>query len=485
MTDYYVKNGGSDGADGLSDGNAWETLAKADNGPYNAGDNIYLNKGDEWREVWGSPSAGSDGNPITLGTYGTGNDPIINGSSLITGWVEHDTNVWKATLNTEPGLVAFDRSAGTNAGAVANIDAALEWFWTGNELYVYSTSDADTAFTSPGIEASTKWVDGVGLDENYVDVDGIHIRLCHESGIFIDSGITGGQFRNCEINLCGFGIKNKGVATLIELNNIHDLSMVTDTQTPGGDDYGAIGVQLQAGSNHEIRYNTFTNCTGHSYDYGTDGGALEISGTDVDGWLFHHNWVEDCRGILEIANSTTDGARMYYNVFVDSYRTMIHLTGGSASTVTDFRFENNTVVERNDRGAGAVIWRFNGDPNNSMVLFRNNIVYSNGNDVTQAGTTGFLHTYNCYHLYGGASLIITLSTGEIEDNPDFTDQASDDFTLQSVSPCVNAGTSLGYTKDYSDNFVFFGAAPDMGAYESAFSDSAISVISGGLGGTVV
>lgn len=28
MTTYYVKNGGSDGADGLSDATAWETIGK-------------------------------------------------------------------------------------------------------------------------------------------------------------------------------------------------------------------------------------------------------------------------------------------------------------------------------------------------------------------------------------------------------------------------------------------------------------------------
>ena len=37
--------------------------------------------------------------------------------------------------------------------------------------------------------------------------------------------------------------------------------------------------------------------------------------------------------------------------------------------------------------------------------------------------------------------------------------------LQAGSPAIDAGTNLGYTKDYEDKTVPVGSAPDMGAYE--------------------
>lgn len=80
-TDYYVKNSGSDGNTGLSDGQAWQTIAKVNATSFSPGDNIYFNKGDTWNEVFTVPSGGSVGNHITFGAYGTGARPKIMGTT--------------------------------------------------------------------------------------------------------------------------------------------------------------------------------------------------------------------------------------------------------------------------------------------------------------------------------------------------------------------------------------------------------------------
>jgi Secretion system C-terminal sorting domain/Putative flagellar system-associated repeat/Bacterial Ig-like domain (group 2) len=84
---YYVKNGGSDGAFGTSDATAWAhhpwmstwtghvTLV--------AGDNVFMKRGDTW--IIANPTAafiftaqsGTAGRSITTAAYGTGNDPVI------------------------------------------------------------------------------------------------------------------------------------------------------------------------------------------------------------------------------------------------------------------------------------------------------------------------------------------------------------------------------------------------------------------------
>jgi len=48
-TDYYVSNAGDDEATGLI-GFPWETINKVNDemGNFNADDNIYFNRGDEW-----------------------------------------------------------------------------------------------------------------------------------------------------------------------------------------------------------------------------------------------------------------------------------------------------------------------------------------------------------------------------------------------------------------------------------------------------
>jgi hypothetical protein len=73
---------------------------------------------------------------------------------LITTWTASGTtNVWQAALTTEPRSVKFDGIEGTEKTSVAACVSAYDWYWESNVLYVYSTSDPDTAYTSNGIDA--------------------------------------------------------------------------------------------------------------------------------------------------------------------------------------------------------------------------------------------------------------------------------------------------------------------------------------------
>lgn len=82
--DYFVKNGGSDAADGLSDGNAWETISKVNGESFSAGDTVSFNKGDTWSERLVFPSSGASGNHITVQSYGSGVRPIIQSDTSLT-----------------------------------------------------------------------------------------------------------------------------------------------------------------------------------------------------------------------------------------------------------------------------------------------------------------------------------------------------------------------------------------------------------------
>ncbi len=73
---------------------------------------------------------------------------------LITTWTAEGTaNVWQAALTTEPADVKFNGNLGTEQSSIAALTADKYWFWESNVLYVYSTSDPDTAYTAPGVDA--------------------------------------------------------------------------------------------------------------------------------------------------------------------------------------------------------------------------------------------------------------------------------------------------------------------------------------------
>ncbi len=116
---YYVDAQATDGGNGLSEGTAWNQLS--DITGLVAGDSVLLQRGDVWREALTTSASGTSGSPITLGAYGTGANPLLKGSVLVTGWTGGGGGSW---IETDPGgnvTVAAGQVSWT--GLPMNVDA--------------------------------------------------------------------------------------------------------------------------------------------------------------------------------------------------------------------------------------------------------------------------------------------------------------------------------------------------------------------------
>lgn len=82
-TNYYVSNTGSDAANGLTPGTAWQTIAKVNSINFSAGDSILFKRGDSWREALRPHNSGTAGNNIIYSAYGTGARPIFTGFQTV------------------------------------------------------------------------------------------------------------------------------------------------------------------------------------------------------------------------------------------------------------------------------------------------------------------------------------------------------------------------------------------------------------------
>src|SRR5215472_11115354 len=91
-TTYYIAAAGSDSNNGTTTGTPWahapgmpgcaSTCAGVTLQP---GDSVLFNRGDAWYgQTLTAPASGSSGSPLTFGAYGTGADPILKGSTLLT-----------------------------------------------------------------------------------------------------------------------------------------------------------------------------------------------------------------------------------------------------------------------------------------------------------------------------------------------------------------------------------------------------------------
>jgi len=405
MANYYVKNGGNDGADGLSDGNAWETIVRVNTQVLTPADIVNFKRGHSWSGTTlyvSSTENGTEGSPITFRDYDSGALPII----------------------TPPNATGYqDNGAHTN----------------GSDWIVFRN---------------------------------LRFSGAKESGVRLYTGSEHCIVDSCEADDSAYGVTIDNDYNLVTGSYFHDLVMSVNTAEPTTDDRGATGVRIYS-ANNVVEYCRMINCIAESYDYGHDGGGIEFYGTGVDNNEIRYNWFEQCCGYLEVGSGGSGSAannKFHHNIVVNCGRAYFHLAGGFATTVSNFRIENNTFYEdgSNPRTGQQYVVAFNGTPTGSDVLFSNNIVRLHDADYDVSDENGFTHTYNSFHLTNSAGHG-SHSNGATEDDEDplHTDPAEDDFTLQASSPCIDAGTDLSYSEDYVGNVVPYPALgdPDRGAFE--------------------
>jgi parallel beta-helix repeat protein len=109
---YYVDaDGGDDSASGLSPQRAWRTLARANGHVFLPGQALFLKRGCRWEEPLHPRGSGSPGRWISVGAYGQGEKPYLNGGRL-PGFSLKDQDYWlvqdlQGTSDPEYGQDAF------------------------------------------------------------------------------------------------------------------------------------------------------------------------------------------------------------------------------------------------------------------------------------------------------------------------------------------------------------------------------------------
>src|ERR1700693_6645151 len=80
-TTYYFSATGNDANSGTSSGSPWQTITKFNSffSSLSPGDNVLFNQGDVFYGAMTISRSGSAGNPITIGSYGSGAAPVITG----------------------------------------------------------------------------------------------------------------------------------------------------------------------------------------------------------------------------------------------------------------------------------------------------------------------------------------------------------------------------------------------------------------------
>jgi len=529
---YFVDaTSGNDSNSGLTSAVPWKTLAKVNGATFAAGNKVLFKRGETWREQLTVPSSGSAGNPIVFGAYGTGDNPVISGSVLITsGWTKDSANIWQASVTTQPNVVYFNGTRGTQVAATSSITSEFKWFWVSNVLYVWSPNDGDPSayYNAPGIEAGSISFGVIHTnDKSYVTIDGITVKDGNTNSIRVGfNSVTGVIVKNCIIERSfnnGFDLRGDTTAHSVTVDNC-------TIQNNGG--WGIWVNQTYTNitiSNNLITGNGWTSLATNQQYAGIQG---YLGNANIFNNIIHDNVLgtasanDQSHGIYAL--SSTVVANIYDNVIYNHpngggirligsanvFRNTLYGNSGSGivvgqngSTNVVYVISYNLVYNNNSlNAAGGIVEQSKGTGTISLTL-DNNTIYQNGNTsqqevkisdnltvlrirnnllfatstrrslwaIAQTGTVSI--NYNLHWRADGNPSIFYDGAGRtwaqwqglgfdidgVNANPQFTDAANGDFTPQSNSPCIDAGTDVGLTTDFAGNPIV--GNPDIGAFE--------------------
>jgi len=262
--------------------------------------------------------------------------------------------------------------------------------------------------------------------------------------------ISGNTFERCGSAICfHVGALSTQRHLYITGNFISDMRASYGNVTPG---YGIIF----QGNNDCPKGNTGDMLI--AYNIVTNNEGSGISTTRKDFVNIYNNVVHSCSGNYTISGNRSDGAsaRFYNNI---SLFPKLHVSPytGNIFGKNHIYFNQNYSDITYDFEADNNIYYPDADEDGSFYFI-------SGGDMVYGGVT--FSQWKESHL----SLGNNIDTNSYTVNPLLSNLSGDysnvfDFNLQSSSPAIDVGKSVGLTQDFEGNPVPQGTAPDIGAYE--------------------
>jgi parallel beta-helix repeat protein len=145
---YFSSTGNDITGDG-SINNPYQSITKLNAifSTLSAGDSVLLKRGGTWYGTITVNKSGAIGNPITIGAYGTGENPVITGFTTISGWVNEGGGIYSKIITS---------AAQTNMVTVDGMQYAMGRYPDASFL-TYESFATNVSITDNGLGTSTNW----------------------------------------------------------------------------------------------------------------------------------------------------------------------------------------------------------------------------------------------------------------------------------------------------------------------------------------
>jgi len=501
---YYVDCSAASNGDG-SQSSPWNNLATVNGTTFSPGDTILFKRGTTCSGTLQPGGSGADGSPITLGAYGSGPLPIIDGGSNLAALKLYDQEYWhiqdlEVTGGTKYGihitgsgngmvmdhfrltnLVVHDVWGGTIDTKCSGL-VLFEAIETGSDTFSDIVIDGVTAYNT------NQWA---GIEV----FGGPHPISIYSADVTI---------RNSTVH----DVYGDGIVIWIAQNGLIENSTAYETGKEPTYTVGTpAGIWTWACKTCTVQFNE--SYLTHTPEW--DGGCYDIDYHNKDN-TYQYNYGHDCDGsgiyIFGAENDVTTNPVIRYNIFSNDNREdhryhsnlqgEIYTLTWNSGKIGSPRIYNNTVYFNPYATDAYAIWF---DSSSQFVssdnYFYNNIVYSEAPNLMYTNKNHFILDYNIWWHTGGApkwkyfnkvySDFASYQSGSGMDahgmytdpklnNPTYhgVGRPTTEFTLQSDSPAIDAGAdlvALGYVSSMGARDFFGNAIPangvyDIGAYEA-------------------
>jgi len=478
---------------------------------------------------WTLYDSGTPGNYITIEDYGTGTKPIWNAIETISGgWSNEGRNVWSKPVAGTVKRCFLDANESAKAPNASSIDGSTYlWYSDGNKLYVYSTQNPDDEYNTikimrisvilylPGVSyikiqnirmegGSAILMDTWRGNVSYIQI--LNNDFWYANGYIIHASANEGEgntISHIKIDGNDFDGKLNLIDKAIDSNQVLNFDSVSfETAVINSTisnntfrDWWHSGIAFDSHETSEAGVNN--NIIEHNTFYGDDSPycrAFHFNGTEgkCTSNIFRYNWIEGCNIRSQINGN---GNKIYYNIFYNTVETpcpnksneseAVSFEGYGWAICKDNEFYNNIIYGAFNEGIqildsgiepdGNIIKNNiiadvgkGGDHLNTCIWYASNITSGtqtiNNNCFYDADTASVINHKGMFYIVNNVNGLLEYSNN-IGSNPLFTNPLNEDFTLQTGSFCINAGTNVGLIQDYTGNAVPYGGGVDIGAYE--------------------
>lgn len=382
LTYFFDYSQGNDRNEGLSPESPWQSLARASSVVYLPGSKIFFKSGETWHGTLRLHGSGSEGNPVTVDKYGSGDLPKLLGpGTYLSNALEMVNTEWWEITNLE---ISNNGAAGNSAGMykrgiyvlAKDIGEVSHLYFTNLKIH-----DIDGVYNPEGVSG-----------ESGKDFGGIFLEI---TGDIIPTWFNDMLIENCEIyNVGRTGISNQSTWWQRSLTSKYgDTIMISET--------GPVLDNWVPGERIIIRGNRFEQIDGNGLIIRVTRKALveknhfiycgsTLSGNaafcfNTDSTIFQYNEAShtiynpgdtDARGLD--SDFRTKHTIIQYNYLHHNEYGGVVVTGGPGNAASVPRFNDGTIIRYNilvDNGHHII--RTSGKATNIFIY--NNVFFSGEN----------------------------------------------------------------------------------------------------------